>query len=388
MGERRRGIVAIYVVLFLLSLSLHIQFPIFTPYAVALGATSFFISILMSVSSFANLCGNLIAGPLIDMFGKKQFIVVPLFISGILMAGHGFATGPDGLLVLRLVNGLVLAFMTPACFALLSGYARNSHEQGKNMAFNGLLITIANILAPLIGGHLVEHVDFRGAYFVIGSALLLTAVFALLFIKEFEPITVHRKKVESGGRFRFDQQLVAVYFVSFTLMYVHGTLMYELPFLMVEEGVSMSHGGKLFSIIGLGTLVVVCMTWIHRISASIRTMVGMLVLGFSFYQMVMPLVPITFHQLLFLIGMGLGVLFPAVTTLLTENTDKSKHGTAFGILSAVFSLGMITSSLIAGAFRDMISPYFITFVVIGIAVTVIGMSLIHVRWKPVLHKKH
>ncbi len=302
------------------------------------------------------------------------------------MAGHGFVTGPDGLLVLRLFNGFVLAFMTPACFALLSGYARNSHEQGKNMAFNGLLITIANILAPLIGGHLVEHVDFRGSYFVIGSALLLTAVYALFFIKEFNPIVVHREKVASGGRFKLSQQLVAVYFVSFTLMYVHGTLMYELPFLMVEEGISMSHGGRLFSIIGLGTLVVVCMTWINRISASIRTMFGMLVLGFSFYQMVMPLVPISFNQTLFLIGAGLGVLFPAVTTLLTENTDKSKHGTAFGILSAVFSLGMITSSLVAGTFRDMISPYFLTFVVIGLSITVIGMQMLKVSPKPVLHK--
>ncbi|MGM7703458.1 MFS transporter [Pseudalkalibacillus sp. Hm43] len=386
MGERRRGIFAIYLVLFFMSLSLHIQFPIFTPYAVALGATTFFVSILMSVSSFANLCGNLIAGPLIDAIGKKHFIVVPLFISGLLMAGHGFVTGPDGLLVLRLFNGFVLAFMTPACFALLSGYARNSHEQGKNMAFNGLLITIANILAPLIGGHLVEHVDFRGSYFVIGSALLLTAVYALFFIKEFNPIVVHREKVASGGRFKLSQQLVAVYFVSFTLMYVHGTLMYELPFLMVEEGISMSHGGRLFSIIGLGTLVVVCMTWINRISASIRTMFGMLVLGFSFYQMVMPLVPISFNQTLFLIGAGLGVLFPAVTTLLTENTDKSKHGTAFGILSAVFSLGMITSSLVAGTFRDMISPYFLTFVVIGLSITVIGMQMLKVSPKPVLHK--
>ncbi len=387
MNERRRGIFAIYLVLFFMSLSLHIQFPIFTPYAVALGATTFFVSILMSVSSFANLCGNLIAGPLIDAIGKKHFIVVPLFISGLLMAGHGFVTGPDGLLVLRLFNGFVLAFMTPACFALLSGYARNSHEQGKNMAFNGLLITIANILAPLIGGHLVEHVDFRGSYFVIGSSLLLTAVYALFFIKEFEPIVVHRKKVNSGGMFKLSQQLVAVYFVSFTLMYVHGTLMYELPFLMVEEGVSMSHGGKLFSIIGLGTLVVVCMTWINRISALIRTMFGMLLLGFSFYQMVMPLVPISFNQLLFLIGAGLGVLFPAVTTLLTENIDKSKHGTAFGILSAVFSLGMITSSLVAGTFRDMISPYFITFVVIGLAITVIGMQLFNPNHKHALQNK-
>ncbi|MCF6139197.1 MFS transporter [Pseudalkalibacillus berkeleyi] len=384
MSEKRRGMLAIYTVLFLMSLSLHIQFPIFTPFAVALGATSFVVSILMSVSSFANLCGNLTAGPLIDKIGKKQFIVAPLFISGCLMIGHGFVTEIDSLLVLRLFNGLILAFMTPACFALLSGYAKNSQQQGRNMAFNGLLITIAHIVAPIIGGYLVEFAGFRGTYFIIGSAILLTGIFALLYIKEFEPIVLHKKGASKNSGLKLDQQLVAVYFVAFSLMYAQGTLAFELPFLIVEEGMSSSSAGMLFSYVGMGTLIVVCMTWVNRISASIRSMFGLFILAICFYQMFVPFVPLKLSQVLFVVGIGLGVLFPALTTLLTEKIDKSKHGTAFGILSAVFSLGMISSSLMAGAFRDVISPYFFTFIVIGIAITVIGMYLIKLNPKPVL----
>ncbi|WP_257350796.1 MFS transporter [Pseudalkalibacillus decolorationis] len=386
MDEKRRGMAAIFMVLFLLSLSLHIQFPIFTPYAVALGATSFFVSIMMSVSSFANMCGNLIAGPLIDTFGKKKFIVIPLFLSGFLMMGHGIASNPDSLLVLRLFNGLVLAFMTPACFALLSGYAKNSHQQGKNMAFNGLLMTIAHIVSPLIGGYLVEILNYRGAYFIIGASILVTAIIALLYIKEFEPIIVYKKE-KAGGGLKLDQQLLMIYFVGFSLMYAQGTLGYELPFLVVEEGLSTSEAGKLFSYMGVGTLLVVCMTWINRISALIRTMVGMLILGVCFYQMVVPFVPLELSQMLFVVGIGLGVLFPAITTLITEKIDKSKHGTAFGILSAVFSLGIITSSLTAGAIREVISPYFIAFVVIALSIMVIGWQRISYNRKPVLQNR-
>ncbi|WP_221568377.1 MFS transporter [Alkalihalobacillus sp. TS-13] len=372
MDERRRGMAAIFTVLFLVSLSLHIQYPIFTPYAVALGATSFFVSIMMSMSSFANMCGNLIAGPLIDFFGKKKFIVVPLFLSGLLMMAHGVAANPDVLLVLRLFNGLVLAFMTPACFALLSGYAKNSHQQGKYMAFNGLLMTIAHILSPTIGGYLVEIVNYQGTYFLIGGCILITAIIALLYVREFEPIIVHKKEQADSGGLKLDRHLLMIYFVAFSLMYAQGTLGYELPFLVVEKGMSTSDAGKLFSYIGVGTLVIVCMTWINRISALLRTGVGMLVLAACFYQMVVPFTPLSLGQLLFVLGIGLGILFPAITTLITEKIDKTKHGTAFGILSAVFSLGIIASSLTAGAVRDFISPYFIAFIVVALAITVIG----------------
>ncbi len=384
MDERRKGMAAIFTVLFLVSLSLHIQYPIFTPYAVALGATSFFVSIMMSVSSFANMCGNLIAGPLIDAFGKKKFIVVPLFLSGLLMMGHGIASNPDGLLVLRLFNGLVLAFMTPACFALLSGYAKNSHQQGKNMAFNGLLMTIAHIVSPTIGGYLVELVDYQGTYFIIGGCIFITAVIGVMSIREFEPITVYKKEQADSGGLRLDKHLLMIYFVAFALMYAQGTIGYELPFLVVEKGMSTSDAGKLFSYIGVGTLVIVCMTWINRISALIRTMFGMLVLAACFYQMVVPFAPLSLGQLLFVVGIGLGILFPAITTLITEKIDKSKHGTAFGILSAVFSLGIIASSLTAGAIRAFISPYFIAFIVVALAITIIGWQGIGQKEKSIV----
>ncbi|UOQ92886.1 MFS transporter [Halobacillus shinanisalinarum] len=373
MDNTGQGKTAIYVVLFFMSLIMHIQFPIFTPYAVALGATTFFISILLSVSSLANLCGNLIAGPFIDKFGKKQFIVVPLFLSAFIMIAHGFVSNPESLLVLRLFNGFVLAFLTPACFALLSGYAKNSHQQGKNMAVNGLLITVANIVAPLIGGYLVEYADFRGTYLIIGTSLLFTAVTALLYIKEMQPIVLHKKGKGKKSGLLLDKQLLSVYFVGFALMYAQGTLIYELPFLVIEEGLSTSATGKLFSLMGIGTLIVVCMLWINRISAFIRTVFGMLVVGMCFYQMVIPVISLSLSQLLLLTGMGLGVLFPAITTLLTEKVEKDEHGTAFGILSAVFSLGIVASSLVAGAVREVISPYFIAFLVMIISVTCIGL---------------
>lgn len=362
-NNESQGKTAIFFVLFFMSLSLHIQFPIFTPYAVALGATSIFISIMMSSSSLTNLVGNVMAGPFIDRIGNKPFIVVPLFLSAFLMTAHALATNPQQLLYLRVINGFVLAFMSPACFSLLSAYAKNSRQQGKNMAINGVMITLANIIAPLIGGYLVDILDYRGTYYFIGLALLFTAIMGLIYIKEVDPIVVHKKETTSLSAVMSNRSLMPVYFIGFALMFGHGILIFELPFLTVEHGLKASETGVLFSMMGLGSLLALSFFWLNRFSPLIRTAVGMFTTALLYYQLTNSLLPMTLSVSLFLMGIAFGLIFPALTTLLTEKVGNSEYGSAFGVLSAVFSLAMILSSLTAGMVRSFMSPYFLAFLV-------------------------
>ncbi|HET7628596.1 MAG TPA: MFS transporter [Bacillales bacterium] len=361
--DSQKGKSAIFIVLFLMSLNLHIQFPIFTPYAVALGASSFFISLMMSGSSFANLGGNVIAGPFIDRIGKKPFIVVPLFLSAFLMAAHAAVDDPLQLMFLRIANGFALAFLSPACFALLSAYAKTSRQQGKNMAVNGIMITFANIAAPFIGGHLVHYLNYRGTYVLIGILMAVSAVIALYFIKEMEPIVPHRKEKASLAAMIADRKLYPVYFIGFALMFGQGTLFYELPFLSVEQGLSTTETGKLFSLMGIGTFASFSLFWLNRFSPLLRTAAGMLFSALLYFQLASGFADASLGTVLFLLGAAFGLLFPALTTLLTEKVGKERHGSAFGLLSAVLSAGIIFSSLTAGSVRDFVSPYYAAFLV-------------------------
>ncbi|HET7658439.1 MAG TPA: MFS transporter [Bacillales bacterium] len=364
MEPQPQGKAAIYLVLFLMSLSLHIQFPIFTPYAVALGATTFFISVMMSSSSFTNMSGNIMAGPFIDRIGKKPFIVIPLFLSAFLMIAHAVADNAQQLFILRILNGFVLAFMSPACFALLSAYAKNTRQQGKNMAVNGITITMAGIAAPFIGGQLSKILTFSEIYLVIGSALFCTALLALFYIREAEPIVIVKDKAKpSLAQMLKSSSLMPIYFIGFALMYGHGTLYYELPFLSVEHGMTTAETGKLFSLMGLGTFASLSLFWLNRFSSLLRTAIGMFLSALFYYQLASSVLPIGLGLTLFGMGISSGLLFPAITTLLTEKVGQDQYGSAFGILSAVFSLGMIVSSLVAGVVHDMMSPYYLAFLV-------------------------
>jgi len=359
--KNQRGIVSIYLVLFLMSLSLHIQFPIFTPFAVALGASTFFISILLSSGSFTNLIGHIISGPFIDRLGKKPFIVVPLFLSALFMAAHSTVHSPIQLLLYRLLNGFILAFIGTACFALLAAHAHNFRQEGRNMAIHGLAVTLANIIAPVIGGWISDIFSYRETYLFVGGALFIAALLALFLIKEVTPIIVHQKEPSSLRSILANKQLTPLYVVGFTLMFGHGALLYELPFLTVEKGLSSTETGTLFSFMGFGSLISLSFFWLNRFSATGRTIFGMVLTALLYYQMATTILPISLTFELFSIGVTFGLLYPAITSLLAQKVSHSQYGSAFGVLSAMLSLGIILSTLISGALRHVCSPYFLAF---------------------------
>ncbi|WP_176222222.1 MFS transporter [Tuberibacillus sp. Marseille-P3662] len=361
----------IFIIMFLICLVMSIQSPIFTPYAAGLGASSILIGIILSVSSMMNLVGNLLAGPFIDRLGKKMFITCPLFASGGLFIAHGLASDSASLLILRGLNGFALAFLMPAALALLSGYATSSRQQGKNMAVNGMLFTVASIVAPLIGGKMVVLIGYVNTYFFIGSAMILTGMYAISFLRERHIIVRNRNQKQMNMMSVLTTpNLLIVYLSGFAVMYIHGVLIYEIPYLTVEKGLSTFTTGQLFSYMSLGTLIVLSLFFINRFNPFKRMMVGLFGMSMSIYAMFSLSLPLP--VLLFLIGLCFGLMMPALATAVTESVSKDIYGRAFGMMSAVYSLGVIISTFLTGVIRDVVSPYFIAFLIGMIILIIIG----------------
>ncbi|MEN2767439.1 MFS transporter [Ornithinibacillus xuwenensis] len=362
----------IFIIMFFISLIMRIQIPIFTPYAALLGASSIVIGIILSATSFSNLLGNLLSGPMVDRFGKKLFITIPLFASGFIFLAHGIATDSVDLLILHALNGFALAFLIPAAFALLSGYAKNSKQQGKNIAMNGILTTTASIVAPIIGGQLVEVVGYQNAYFIIGVAMLLTALFASRFLTERQEIVSQRNQATVNlAQLVTSPKLFVIYLVGFAVMYIHGVLIYEIPYLTIEKGYSTVTTGQLFSYMGIGTFITLSLFFINRFDPIKRLIVGLFGMSASlFILFAMPSVSLPIP--LFTTGLFFGLIMPAMATAITENVSKQAYGKAFGVMSAVYSLGIIASSFITGVVREIISPYFVAFIVGMVILTILG----------------
>ncbi|MBO0993708.1 MFS transporter [Bacillus sp. SD088] len=362
----------IFMTMFIISLIMSVQGPIFTPYAAMLGASSIMIGIMLSTSQLASLTGNLMVGPLVDRYGKRLFITLPLLISGFLYIAHGFTINTASLLILRSLNSFALAFLMPAALTFISGYAVNSRQQGKNMAIIGILGMIANIIAPLIGGKLGAWIGYAHTYFVIGVGLLLIAVYSMLFLQDRQTLVV---KSKSSSSFRFlhvlsNPVLQLVYLTGFAVMYIHGVIIYEIPYLTVEQGVSTMNTGQLFSFMAIGTLLSLSLFFIHRFDPIKRMMVGLFLMCMSLALFFTGLLDLSLF--LFFMGICFGLTMPAAATAVTGAVPREEHGRAFGVMSAVYSLGMIISSFMTAVIRHMVSPYYIAFLVGMIFLTIIG----------------
>lgn len=370
----------LYLFLFIAFFDLHAQYPILTPFAISLGAAPSFIGLMMGMYSITHLPGNLIAGFGVDRYGSRLFIVFSLMAAGIVLLFQSHVTNPWQLLTLRSISGFVLAFLSPACLSLLARITSDRTEQGKLMAGNGLVHTLASVVSPAAGAYLVAKIGFSTAFTLLGWVLIVTSVCALFFIKEVRQ-KVEQTEVEGNdGKKKTKLPLEPavpipwlVYLLPVAISCAQGILSFELP-LLAKTQEAMMTTGLLFSVISIGALVTLSMLFLNRVSAYLRTLWGSLILAIIYFGIASD-IPAPLTLMLLFVGMAKGVILPALSTLLIELSGGARYGRTFSVLSIAFSIGAFIGPMAAGQLRNYISPYYIAFIALMIAVALLPLRI-------------
>lgn len=373
----------LYLFLFVAFFDLHAQYPILTPFAISIGAAPSFIGLMMGMYSITHLPGNLIAGFGVDRYGSRLFIVFSLMAAGVVLLFQSRVTDPWQLLVLRSISGFVLAFLSPACLSLLAKMTSDRTEQGKLMAGNGLIHTLASVVSPAAGAYLVAKIGFTTAFNVLGWVLIVTAVCAVFFIKDAPAgAKVEEEKPNHASPANEKAKLPLepappipwlVYALPVALSCAQGILSFELP-LLAKSQEEMMTTGLLFSVVSVGALVTLSMLFLNRVSAFQRTLWGSLFLAIVYFLIASD-IPAPLMVMLLFVGMSKGIILPALSTLLIELSGGARYGRTFSVLSIAFSVGAFIGPLAAGHVRDYISPYYIAFIALMIAVTVLPLHI-------------
>ncbi|MEF3303617.1 MFS transporter [Paenibacillus sp. GYB003] len=372
----------LYLFMFVAFFDLHAQYPILTPFAISLGAAPTFIGWMMGMYSLTHLPGNLLAGYWVDRYGSKLFICFSLLFAGVLLLFQSQVEGPWQLLLIRSISGFVLAFLSPACLAMLAKLGSNRTQQGKLMAGNGLVHTLASVVSPAAGALLVAKVGFTTAFGLLGLALVTIGACAFFFIRDTTPVAAgHGGVVPVVGHLKPNAALRRpdspdgggipwlFYGVPLGLACSQGILYFELP-LMKSSQQSLLTSGLLFSIVSIGALCTLSLLFLQKYSPFARTAVGAFALALAFFGLAVGWpVPLTFS--LFLIGMAKGIVFPAMATLLASVSSASRYGRVFSFMAISSSLGAFIGPVLAGQLRHAISPYFIAFVILMLALTLL-----------------
>jgi MFS family permease len=373
----------LYLFMFVAFFDLHAQYPILTPFALSLGAAPSFIGLILGVYSITHLPGNLIAGYGVDKYGSKFFIVFSLIVAGIVLLFQSHVKDPYQLLIIRSISGFVLAFLSPACLAMLAKIARDRVHQSKLMAGNGLVHTLASVVSPAAGAYLVAKVGFTTSFTILGWGLIIAGILAIPGIKEKKHLGYSEENLAMLGHHGHPQtdetirasSSAAVPWLFFSIPLAiscsQGILFFELPLMKASQG-SILTSGVFFSLVSLGALCTLSMVFLNRVSAFLRTVFGSLVLAIIFFGMSIQW-PVPLFITLFMIGMAKGVIFPSLAALLASITSSNRYGRVFSLLSISFSIGAFIGPVLAGQLRAHMSSYFIAFFVLMLALSLLPL---------------
>ena len=282
-------------------------------------------------------------GKLGDMYGRKKFFVVAIVIFLAGSALSGLSQSMAELIMFRAIQGLGAGGLMVGAMATLGDIVA-PRERGKYMSYMMVVMMLATIGGPLLGGFITENFSWRWIFYInlpVGGAALVYIISTLhLPAKRVN----HRLDYLGGG-------LLAVAAISLVLLATWGGT--EYPWGSAQ-------------IIGLAVLAVA--------AAAAFCMVEL--------RVVEPILPLhVFKNRNFSLTMALTFLtglamFGALTFLpLYQQTVQGASPTLSGLMLTPMMLGVTVTSIVAGQVTTRTGRYKI-FPILGGAIMGAGMYLL------------
>lgn len=351
MSRSRFGLFVVYLVVFVSFFDNHSLLPLISPYARSLGASVAFAGLIVGAYSAVNLLGNLGAGYWIDRTGRRLPLVTGLLIVGCALLLYPFATDPRGLLALRLLHGFGAALMSPASLAYIGDTAGVQHR-GRAMAIYGAAIGFTVLIGPPLAGAIRDSLGYPYVFAMLAALVFMVVLPAYMFVGEtFSPESARTPAVNVWSLLR-RRRLFLSYAAAFCLMFSLGSLIVILPLTGEELGLTSGRVGMLFASFALAAIIVQALP-LGRLSdrwGREPTMVlGLALIAFGLFLVALLDQWTMLLGAMFVYGIGFGFLFPAMTALIADETEPQTRGSASGVFTAVYSLGVAVGTSAAGS---------------------------------------
>jgi EmrB/QacA subfamily drug resistance transporter len=142
-------------------------------------------------------------GRLGDIAGRKAMFVTGFAVFTIGSVLSGLSPSVEWLILFRVVSGIGSALIFSMQFALITE-AFPPSERGKALGINGTIVSTGIISGPIIGGLIIDAVDWRWIFYVNLPIGIIGILAALRYIPHTKP----------GGGERFDFKGGALFFVG------------------------------------------------------------------------------------------------------------------------------------------------------------------------------
>ncbi|MEU8608735.1 MFS transporter [Actinoplanes sp. NPDC048791] len=164
------------------------------------------------VSAYTLLFGGflLLGGRAADLLGRRRVFIVGLALFGLTSLIAGLAQNPEQLVVMRAIQGLSGALLSPAAFAILTVTFKHGRERNIAMGVWGGLAGLGGTLGVIAGGLLVDSLSWRWVFLVNVPIAIALAVIVPLFVGESKVTTTGTRTFDVAGALLSTAGLLAI----------------------------------------------------------------------------------------------------------------------------------------------------------------------------------
>lgn len=158
-------------------LAIDMYLPAMPSIAKDLGVTAGEVQITLTAYTAGFAIGQLLHGPLADSYGRRPVLIIGVVLFAIASMVSATTTGIDSLTWIRAAQG----FAGAAAAVVIQAVVRDMFDRedfARAMSFVTLVMTVAPLVAPMIGGHLAIWFGWRSIFWVLAifSAVVIAAV--------------------------------------------------------------------------------------------------------------------------------------------------------------------------------------------------------------------
>lgn len=321
------------------------------------------------------------SGYIVDIYSRKKILLVAFTCYVLIFFGYFYATTILLFVLVRFMHGIMWGLSTVSSSTLAIDVVP-SERRAEGIGYYGTFMNVAMAIGPFIAIHIYNHYGFQ--------VLLWCAIFmgtlgivTVALIKAPVKPKVERQKL-SMDRF-FLIKGWPIFLNQLLLCFAWGTI-----------GPFVAQYGKQISIPNAGIFF---LFWAGGIIAS-RVFAGKLVDKGRIHEVnvvAMAIVAISFlvfatvHSLIafcaagLFIGIGFGMMFPALQTLYINLAENNQRGTANSTYLIGFDLGLALGMLIGGYISGHFS--FETLFIVASALCFISVAMYWVWSRVVFEKK-
>ena len=292
-------------------------------------------------------------GRVADKKGRKITLIRSSFGMALCNALIAFQTTPEGVVLVRLIQGLVSGFYS----ASITLIASETPIERTGWAL-GLLASAnlaGSLIGPLLGGYIADTVGIRNDFIIVGALMGLAGVLATIFIHENyvpqpnpEKLSIRKLKEQIPEFNSIVALCIASFIYAICIMSLQPVISVYIKGIVPSDTENLAFiAGAVFSAMGIAQLMsssplgkLVDKIGPRKVLVVSLIYVGILNIPQAYVSDVYQLAIIRFLQ-----GFGLGGMLPALNTYLSSKTPREFTGQVFSYNQSCLFFGYFLGSV-------------------------------------------